>query len=115
MSSIMRKLSISIILLGCALLTTFSCTKELELTPKSIISVNSFWKTPDDAQGGLYGMYNRFRNLARSDLFIMGAARSELMGNGLQNADFRVKYMQNSMDANNADLNWYLPYQVIGD
>lgn len=93
-----------------------SCTKDLKLTPSSIISVNSFWKTPDDAQGGLYAMYDKFRDFAGSGkgLIIMGAARSGILGSGgLQNADWRIKYFENTLNAANADLDWKLPYLVI--
>lgn len=109
----MKKNLLYIILSGNLLFLLFSCTKDLKLTPTSAISVNSFWKTPDDAKGGLYGMYDKFRSLAQSNLYLLGEARSEVMGNGLQNADFRIKYFENSLDATNADLNWQLPYQII--
>lgn len=110
----MRKNLLYIILISAVLLAAgISCTKDLKLTPESAIGVNSFWKTPDDATGGLYGMYDKFRALAQHNLFLLGAARSELMGNGLQNADFRVKYFENFLDATNADLNWQLPYQIV--
>ena len=101
------------ILLGCFLISSFSCTKDLKLAPTSIISVNSFWKTSDDAVGGLYGMYDKFRSLAQSNLYLLGEARSEMMGNGIQNADFRIKYFTNTLTATNADLNWSVPYQII--
>ena len=109
----MKKQSLIYILFGILIAVNFSCTKDLKLTPTSLISVNSFWKTPDDAKGGLYGMYDMFRNFARADLYLLGEARSEVMGNGLQNADYRIKYFENSLDASNADLNWYTPYRII--
>ncbi|HUZ61092.1 MAG TPA: RagB/SusD family nutrient uptake outer membrane protein [Hanamia sp.] len=108
----MKKQSIYI-LLGVFLISSFSCTKDLKLTPTSLISANSFWKNSDDAEGGLYGMYVAFRNLAQSNLYLLGEARSEIMGNGIQNADFRIKYFTNTLTATNADLNWSVPYQII--
>src|SRR5690606_15673340 len=40
-------------------------------------------------------------------------ARSEVMGDGLQNADFRIKYFENTLTETNADLNWQAMYRVI--
>ena len=105
---------IYLIVLGFPLLFTFSCTDSLEITPISAISVASFWETPDDARGGLAGMYNQFRELGE-DLFIMGAARSEIMGKApIRNASYRIKYFENTLNAGLADLGWQQPYTIIG-
>ena len=96
-----------------SLLMLSSCTDDIELSPESLITVSSFWKTPEDARGGLYGMYNQFREESRANLYYYGEARSEVMGHGLQNADFRIKYFENTMDASNADRNWLILYRVI--
>ena len=109
----MKKRSIVYISWLVSLIVTFSCTGEIDISPESTIGVNSFWKTEEDAQGGLYGMYNQFRNLAQEDLYYYGAGRSELMSFGLQNADFRIKYFENTLDANNADLDWQLTYRIV--
>nr|MBI1232280.1 RagB/SusD family nutrient uptake outer membrane protein [Cytophagales bacterium] len=90
-----------------------SCTEPLELAPISSIGANSFWQTEQDARGGVFGMYNQFRILATRSLFYMGEARSEVMGHGLQNADFRQRYFENDMDENTADLDWLQSYRVI--
>lgn len=90
-----------------------SCTEPLELAPISSIGTNSFWQTEQDARGGLFGMYNQFRILATRSLYYMGEARSEVMGHGLQNADFRQRYFENDMDVNTADLDWLQSYRVI--
>ena len=103
---------ISGIIIG-SLLMISSCTDDIELSPESLITVNSFWKTPEDARGGLYGMYNQFREEARANLYYYGEARSEVMGHGLQNADFRIKYFENTMDASNADRDWLRLYRVV--
>ena len=96
-----------------SLLILSSCTDDIELSPESLITVNSFWKTPEDARGGLYGMYNQFREEARANLYYYGEARSEVMGHGLQNADFRIKYFENTMDASNADRDWLRLYRIV--
>lgn len=91
----------------------YSCTDLIETDPESVITVNSFWQTEDDALGGLYGMYNQFRTFARTDLIILGAARSELMGHGLQNASFRIKYFENTLTESNADLHWRQMFRIV--
>jgi len=90
-----------------------SCTDDITLEPDSLISVSSFWKTSDDARGGLYGMYNIFREEARYNLNHYGFSRAQLMVTALQNASFRIKYYENTMDADNADLDWERLYRVI--
>lgn len=94
-------------------LLNYSCTEPLELAPISSIGANSFWQSEQDATGGVIGMYNQFRNLASRSLFYMGEARSEVMGHGIQNADFRQKYFENDMNESNADLDWLQAYRVI--
>ena len=102
------------IILCFSWLLMFSCTQQLEITPVSSISVNSFWETSDDARGGLAGMYSQFRALGE-DLFIMGAARSEIMGEvPIRNASYRIKYYENTINAGIADLDWEQSYAVIG-
>jgi len=91
----------------------YSCKDLIETDPESIITVNSFWQTEDDALGGLYGMYNQFRTFASANLILLGSARSELMGHGLQNADYRIKYFENTLTESNADLNWQQMYRIV--
>ena len=89
------------------------CNSLIDLNPESSISVNSFWKTEEDAQGGLVGMYNQFREFTRANLILLGEARSETMGNGLANADFRIKYFENTLSETNADLGWQQLYRIV--
>ena len=89
------------------------CDSLIDLNPESSISVNSFWKTEEDAQGGLVGMYNQFREFTRANLILLGEARSETMGNGLANADFRIKYFENTLSETNADLGWQQLYRIV--
>lgn len=106
------KISIKILCLGL-FLTISSCDGLIDLKPESIISVNSFWKTEEDARGGLYGMYTQLRTFAQSELILLGEGRSEVMGHGIQNADFRIKYFENSMNESNADRNWQQLYRIV--
>lgn len=94
-------------------LLNYSCTEPLELAPISSIGANSFWQSEQDATGGLIGMYNQFRDLSSRTLYFMGESRSEIMSEGLQNADYRRKYFENDMNESNADLDWLQSYKVI--
>lgn len=91
----------------------YSCKDIIETDPESVITVNSFWQTEDDAIGGLYGMYNQFRTFAQANLILLGSARSELMGHGLQNADYRIKYFENTLTESNADRDWQQMYRIV--
>lgn len=109
MKSLYLKYSVGLVFL----LTTFSCSDILQTDPVSTITVNSFWQSEEDAQGGLYGMYNQFRSFAGSTLVLLGEARSEVMGHGIQNASFRIKYFENTLSETDADLTWQQMYRIV--
>ena len=109
----MRKLAITSLVGFIVMLSASSCDDILETKPESTITVNSFWQSEDDAIGGLYGMYNQFRVYASDQLFNLGEARSEVMGEGLISATNRIKYLDNSLDASNADLDWLQLYRIV--
>ncbi|GJM34294.1 MAG: membrane protein [Saprospiraceae bacterium] len=92
-----------------------SCTEDLELAPTSIISVNSFWSTEDDAKGGLYGMYTRMRSQCYDNLFSWGGARAELLSYGLQASEGLERYFENTLDPISAGPDWKGLYTVIHD
>ena len=52
---LINKLTIAFVLITLGL----SCSKTLDVDPTSVITTNSFWKTEDDANGALRGMYIR--------------------------------------------------------
>ncbi|PKK37435.1 RagB/SusD family nutrient uptake outer membrane protein [Siphonobacter sp. SORGH_AS_0500] len=90
-----------------------SCTENLELQPTSVISNASFWKTQDDATGGIYGMYVNLRAQASKNLFLWGEARSETVGAGVQGLDGRDLFYLNQLDATNSGPDWQGMYTVI--
>ncbi|NGM63582.1 RagB/SusD family nutrient uptake outer membrane protein [Sphingobacterium sp. SGG-5] len=67
--------------IGIALLSflILGCEKHLDLSPESSITKGSFWKTPEDVEGAVNGMYAKLRNESNLNLFIWGEARSEMM------------------------------------
>ncbi len=110
----MKKISLTITLLAL-LFSGISCTDQLMLDPVSQISNSSFWKTQDDANGALYGMYGRFRDQAASNYFIWGEARSETMARAPGGADGKDVYYENRLTAINSGPTWQGLYTVIHD
>ncbi|WP_114748428.1 RagB/SusD family nutrient uptake outer membrane protein [Pleomorphovibrio marinus] len=64
------------------LLFAGSCTDTLNVEPTSVITTNNFWRTEEDANGALMGMYVELRNLSQG-LHQLGEHRSEVMTPGL--------------------------------
>lgn len=62
-------------------LFAFACTDELNVDPTSVITTNSFWKSENDAEGALIGMYTELRNMSQA-LFMVGDQRGEIYAPG---------------------------------
>jgi len=106
---------IILILLPLVFATT-SCEEELNLTPRSLIGASSFWNTQGDVQGGLMGMYARFRVRTNSDFHLWGDGRSELLSYGLQASQGLEFFFENTLDPNvYAGPNWKGLYTVLHD
>lgn len=110
----MRRLQTAV-LLACGMSVAGACSDDLAVNPTSIITVNSFWNTPDDARGALYGMYDRFREQTLENLYIWGAARSDELTFGLQASEGLERYFLNTLDATSAGPDWLRLYTVIHD
>ncbi|CAG5002343.1 SusD-like protein P38 [Dyadobacter sp. CECT 9275] len=70
---------ISFVLLVC--LCGSSCDV-LDVSPTSVITTNSFWKTQNDAEGALNGMYVNLRNISGA-IYTVGEQRSEVFEGGV--------------------------------
>ncbi|MBX3238658.1 MAG: RagB/SusD family nutrient uptake outer membrane protein [Chitinophagaceae bacterium] len=106
-----------IIIIFSALTIAFGagCTKTLELEPVSSISSTSFWKTEDDANGALRGMYVRLRNVTASNLYLWGEARSQNMKRSVGNFGSIMNVFENLVDVNIAGPDWNTVYSVVND
>ncbi|GAB3248631.1 RagB/SusD family nutrient uptake outer membrane protein [Larkinella harenae] len=100
------------VLLG-TLLSTSSCTDQLDLEPTSVITNASFWKTEDDAKGGLSGMYVKLRNEARLNLFIYGEGRSEVMQKSLAGTLDYDRYYLNTLNQAATAPDWIGLYSAV--
>ncbi|MCC5938319.1 MAG: RagB/SusD family nutrient uptake outer membrane protein [Lunatimonas sp.] len=74
--------NIKILAVSTMLLVAGSCTETLNVEPTSVITTNNFWRTENDANGALMGMYVELRNLSQG-LHQLGEHRSEVMAPGL--------------------------------
>lgn len=110
----MKKFNISFVFVLVFLLITSSCSKQIDLEPTSQISNASFWKTEADANGALYGMYVRLRTQSMENLFLLGEARSEIMGNSLSVSPYAV-YFNNTLSSTTAGPAWSGFYTIIHD
>ncbi len=97
-----------------------SCSKELDVEPKSVITSSSFWKTENDVQGILNGMYFNFRQMNKM-IYQYGEARSEVMTFGIAGTGGYDLFYQNTLDPNNlaavgnysAGVDWKGLYLIV--
>jgi len=114
--TLMKKIIIALIILIASL--SYACENNLDLTPISSITTSSFWKTEDDAEGALYGMYSQFRTTLNSNenvLYWMDF-RSGFWTIGTSGgAGDNEKLWQNNLDATTTSTNWSPLYTLIND
>jgi hypothetical protein len=105
----MRKIYIIVLLLASV---WGGCKKNIEILPESFITAASFFKTPDDAQAAVNGMYVRLRALANQTLYWWGESRSEMLTSGTA-APILARLYNNTLNVNDVGVNWAEAYQVI--
>jgi len=96
-----------------ALLIFPACNDLLDTSPVSSIGATDFWNSPEEAIGGLNGMYVEFRNFERG-YHLLGSARSEEMSDGVQNPGQKANLFENTISATNAFIDWRYIYRTIG-
>ena len=112
----MKKSIIKLALLVAVLSFQTACNTALELDPTSVITNASFWKTEDDAKGGLTSLYVKQRDLANISLFIWGEARSEVMEWGKVSGTLDYdRYYLNTLSSVSAGPSWQSIYSAIND
>jgi starch-binding outer membrane protein, SusD/RagB family len=96
-------------------LAVISCTEDLKLEPISQISNASFWKTENDANGALYGMYARFRTQTEN-LFLWGELRSNDFGVSVGGEPINQGILyRNTLNSSSPLSTWLGMYTVIHD
>ncbi|MCT1523514.1 RagB/SusD family nutrient uptake outer membrane protein [Sphingobacterium hotanense] len=112
----MKKSILKLGLLAAVLYFQTACNTALELEPTSVITNASFWKTEDDAKGGLTSLYVKQRALANINLFIWGEARSEVMEWGKVSGTLDYdRYYLNTLSSVSAGPSWQSIYSAIND
>lgn len=106
----MKKIYCILLLLSVAI---GGCKKDLELTPISSITSASFFKTENDVNGALNGMYYNLRNEATLNLYIWGESRSEEMVGSIAGSLGYDKYYNNSLLSTNPGPSWNNLYTII--
>ncbi|MGV3560241.1 RagB/SusD family nutrient uptake outer membrane protein [Larkinella arboricola] len=106
MKSLKLVFSISFILISC-----FSCNV-LDVSPVSVITNNSFWKTQNDAEGALNGMYVNLRAIEDA-LTAVGEQRSEIFQGGVYGTGGN-DMLHNALSADQPlHTDWRIYYTVI--
>jgi starch-binding outer membrane protein, SusD/RagB family len=90
-------------------LVTFSCEDMLDVTIRSSITGENFWKSEGDFEPYLTGIYNRLRS--HTDYLGFGEDRSEMWKQGM-NARFTSAWSHNMQPGNTVDWTGY--YGTIG-
>jgi hypothetical protein len=109
------KATAKILTLVAVLLGGNACTDQLNLSPVSQISNASFWKSEDDANGALYGMYVRLRGEMASKYFIWGEARSEAMEPSSGGSAGNEVFYNNVLTRTNSGPTWQGLYTIVHD
>lgn len=91
----------------------YSCKDAVDVTPISDITQSSFWKTENDAQGALNGMYARLRTVATENLFMLGEARGETLQRARAGTVGYDKYYEQTLTVSNAGPSWLAIYAAI--
>ena len=97
------------------LLSILSCEKDLGVSPQSIITKNTMWKSSEDALGAMYGMFSQLRAAMDKEFIYWGGYRSGFFGDALvSQANFQDMF-DNTLDAEDTGTNWAPLYTTIND
>lgn len=107
----MKKLRIILFLLISGWIIP-SCTDTLNVTPTSVITTSSFWKTEDGAVGALNGMYVDLRSMSEA-IYQNGEQRSELFQGGVFGVGTYNLIYNDLSGANPYHTDWNGFYRII--
>lgn len=111
----MKKLHKALTLFLVIILSVSSCTDDLRLEPISQISAASYWKTENDANGAITGMYARFRPQT-ANMFLWGEMRSNTFGPSVGGEPVNQGPLyRNTLNASSQLPTWLGLYTVIHD
>lgn len=108
----MRKIKILLLLLPLISTLFVGCSKILDKQPISTLSSSQFWKSPDDAQAWMAGMYDGMQKTLSFSYLEWGEVRSDNLenaGTGLT----QVKLLNNGLTSDMSQCDWTNLYKVI--
>ena len=106
----MKNLSIAFIL---SIFLFGSCSDLLDVSPTSVITTESFWKTEGDAEGALIGMYVNLRSISNSTLYYLGEARADVVALGTVGDGGWAKYYTNRLQPDDAGPSWQSLFTLV--
>ncbi|MCK4678958.1 MAG: RagB/SusD family nutrient uptake outer membrane protein [Bacteroidales bacterium] len=100
--------------ISCVILL-FACEDNLNFPPQSVVSSNSMWKIPGDAQGAMFGMLSQFRSAMSKDYIRWGDYRSGFFGDGIHSQIAYQDLFNNVVDDTERGSDWKALYTAIND
>ncbi|WP_114791076.1 RagB/SusD family nutrient uptake outer membrane protein [Niabella yanshanensis] len=108
----MKIISINVIVVLCSMLLFSSCVKQvLDKAPVSSFSAEDFYKTPADAQAGIYGIYNAVQSAFRINFAYWGEGRADNVQT-TQSGEGLI-LTQNNLNESMTSANWTNLYTII--
>lgn len=95
--------------LGCIVLLIFSCS--LDKDPISSFSADGFYQSSDDAQAGVYGIYDAVQSTFRWNFAYWGEGRADAVDT--RHAGDPLMLKQNSLSRTMSSASWNNIYEVI--
>jgi hypothetical protein len=111
MLQIMKKLRIILLIIISGWIIP-SCTETLDVTPTSVITTASFWKTEDSAVGALNGMYVDLRSMSEA-IYVDGEQRSEVFEGGVYGSGGRNLFVNELSGDQPNHADWLGFYRII--
>ncbi|MBC7889741.1 MAG: RagB/SusD family nutrient uptake outer membrane protein [Ferruginibacter sp.] len=109
----MKKLFFIIVTIGL-LVGFLSCTKWIELKPQDGIVREEFWKTKEQVEAAVTGIYASMLGGTLPDyLFVWGEARADMVTPGFRATQDELDMVNLNMLATNSFTNWRPFYQTI--
>lgn len=90
-----------------------SCQKFLDTPPKSQLSVTNFWKSADDAELGLAGVYSAFQNAFRQDFWRWGELRADNFEPNERPEINIAQVLENALTPTTTSADWTSLYKAI--
>ncbi|MFB9056866.1 RagB/SusD family nutrient uptake outer membrane protein [Mariniflexile ostreae] len=100
------------VITGVLILFAFSCSDDLlDKDPVSSFSGQGFYKTPSDAQAGVYGIYDALQSTCRVNIAYWGEGRADAVSTNHSGDPVALK--QNALSQSMTSARWNNIYETI--